>query len=245
MISERKFVSSHSSFWRAVLPLGDSFIRTINRRLRAFAGEYPSQFPGSRNAAISELGFRIFSEVDHIILAGVPGEAVDAPLVLSLARQTETYIEQLDRTIGPREIRREERLEALVIARRLSDFFAFYETERPLITRPSFAGCGILHDSEGDVLAGSVLYEIKNVDRDFRLVDVRQLLTYAALNSAEPRYEIDVLALLNVRTGKYFRIGLNNLSLAAAGYSATRLLSEIINYLTAETTYLAAERPPG
>ena len=242
MISERKFVSSHSSFWRAVLPLGDAFIRTINRNLRVFSGTYSSIFPSSRNAAISELGFRIFSEVNHTILSGVLGKAVDAPIVLALARETETYIQHLDRTEGVREITHEERLEALVIARRLSGFFASYEPGQVLVSRPSFAGCGILHDSEGDVLAGSILYEIKNVDRDFRLVDLRQLLTYAALNSAAPRYDIDAVALLNVRTGRYFRIGLNNLSLAVAGFSAAQLLSEIINYLAADSTYMAAER---
>jgi hypothetical protein len=244
MISERKFVSSHSSFWRAVLPLGDAFTRTVNRNLRLFAGPYPSLFPSSRNAAISELGFRIFSGVSHAILSGVPEEAVDAPLVISLADQTRDYIESLEGALPARTITREERREALELARRLARFFAHNESGRMLITRPSFAGCGILHDTEGDVLAGTVLYEIKNVDRDFRLVDLRQLLTYAALNSAAPAYEIDGVALLNVRSGKYFRIGLNNLSLAVAGFPAAKLLSEVINYLSAETTYMTADRTP-
>lgn len=243
MISEKKFVSSHSSFWRAVLPLGESFIRTMNRSLRKVADPYPSVFPSHRNAAISELGFRIFSDLNRVLLWNADDSAADAPLIITLAASTQSHIEKLGHGLSVSSMTREERIEAIEIARQLSRHFAIHEPGQELVTRPFFRGCGILHACEGDVLAGTVLYEVKNVDRPFRLADLRQLLTYVALNAASPAYEISAVALLNVRSGKFFRIGLNNLSLAVAGFSAPNLLSEVINYLSAESTYVAAERP--
>jgi hypothetical protein len=237
MISEKKLVVSHTSFWRSILPMADSFTRMMNSHARPFADPYPSTFPPQRNAGISELAFRLFDASGEFPPELVADDVVDHPLTIRLAANTRKYIGKLDGSIEEGGITREERIEAARLWSRLSRHFRDNEGGYPIVTRPKFIGCGFVDDCEGDILAGTVLYEIKNVERDFRLVDVRQLLAYVALNSAAPRHRIEAVALLNARSGKFFRMRLNSLALAVAGVPASELLSGIVDYLTSDRPY--------
>ena len=76
------------------------------------------------------------------------------------------------------------------------------------------------------------LFEVKTVDRSFRGVDLRQLLTYAALNFASREREISTLGLVNPRRGVFFEMPVGDLCLDIAGRSSESLFAMIIQVLS-------------
>ena len=91
---------------------------------------------------------------------------------------------------------------------------------------------------KADVLFGETLYDIKAGDRDFRLVDVRQLITYCALNHAVSNYTINKVGVVNPRLGVFFNVGVDELVEGMTGTSAVELFEEI-------TTFLSTDRRSG
>jgi hypothetical protein len=233
MISERKLVASSSSFWRQAMPMGDAFVRSVNENLMRFEACLSVVSDQGRNSLISELSFRLFCEYRDVN-ANVDLARIDAARLESLAKATEGFISRLEKGKAVREMTAVECKDALLLATKVGDHFARFESGSVIVTRPQFVGCGILDDCEGDVLAGSTLYEIKNVDRDFRLADFRQLLVYAALNYAAKTHPIDSVALVNVRLGKRFRIGLDEFASSVAAVSQFELLNSIVSYVSSE-----------
>jgi hypothetical protein len=183
---------------------------------------------------VSELSFRLYAEG----LSGnelLDGERLDdSAKIRELAAEVREYISHLDLLLDYHEIQPGEIHESVALGKRLRDYFRHYERGHAIVARPQFLGCGIIDPCEGDLLAGTTLYEVKNVERDFRLADLRQLLCYCALNAASPTYKIDNVGLVNARGGVYYIVNLNALCLAAGGTSATALLSEIANYISVD-----------
>lgn len=120
----------------------------------------------------------------------------------------------------------EEKGDADNISGRLIRFFT--NNADPIVTRPQFPGCGYIDMSEGDVVFGSTLFEVKTVDRMLRSVDLRQLLTYSALNSASNSYQVDSIAVFNPRRGIYAQFELDELCLEVSGKPSNVFLSEIV-----------------
>src|SRR5258706_9262478 len=59
MISEHKFVSAYTSFWRLVLPFGDSFTRRMNLGSEIFNRRpYNLTVSPDRASLVSEMSFR-------------------------------------------------------------------------------------------------------------------------------------------------------------------------------------------
>lgn len=235
MISERKLVSSHSSFWRNAMPMADAFVRNMNVSLQRAFPPRPAIFKGYRNALISELSFRLYS---HCL-----NETISLDKLLKNIDQTKIivdevyrYISRLERTVIPIPIMEAAEIdESFELAKNLHNFMRFTNPGRTALTRPKFTGCGIVDDCEGDILVDTTLYELKNVERDFRLADIRQLLTYCALNFASRQREIDTVGLVNAKSGRWYKIKLNDLALSTSGMPANELLGEVIRYITVDT----------
>lgn len=225
MISERKLVASHSSFWRSIMPLGDAFIRAMNVNLERFAKPLPSNNLSSRNALISELAFRVYGRQQDVSLD------VNVPV---LAAEVREYISTLERGAQCEEMTAPEIEEAQELAQRIQAGVHALGHRTKVTMQPPFLGCGIVADCEGDILLGRTLCEVKNVERGFRLADIRQVLVYCALNFASRQYAIETVALLNARAGVFYRIPLNSLCVASAGVAADILLGDICAYAMTE-----------
>lgn len=116
--------------------------------------------------------------------------------------------------------------------RRLRIFFENEAKGAALELSPPFAGCGIIDACEGDIYFDDTLFEIKAGDRNFRSIDLRQILTYAALNYSQSKRKIDSVGLFNPRLGISFCMGLEELCLEVSGHSASHTLSEIIRAIS-------------
>jgi hypothetical protein len=117
------------------------------------------------------------------------------------------------------------------LAERISGFFNQVGATA-LIVMPHFPGCGWLSECDGDVIGDHVLYELKAGARRFRMLDVKQVLVYCALNFAAKIYDIRHVCLVNPREGLYFSEPLDRLCTLVAGRGAVEVLSDIVEYVS-------------
>lgn len=235
MISERKLAAGFSSVWRELLPRGEAFTRRVNLQAGRFAPPLLHDAPAERSALISELGFRLYGA--HLeSLVDLYGEGLGASQALAeIASGAFAYVQALPRMDHPLAPVSDAEVDvAVAYARRMQWYFASAEPEKTLTLSPIFKGCGIVDSCRGDVLAGTRLYEIKNVERDFRAADIRQVLVYTSLGYAAGEPVVDSVGLLNARTGRFFFTSMEGFAYGLAGTSASELLSSVVAFITSE-----------
>ncbi|NPC70534.1 hypothetical protein HPP05_12330 [Corallococcus exiguus] len=229
LISEKKFAAAFASFWRTALPLSDSFIRTLNTQRQKYTQPLDSNLPSEHNAYVSELGFRIFSAL-HI---EPQGTKLRLKALATLEKETQDYIQSISNTKAATPSKTTRDL-AYILAERIALFFKKNEHSNRLVISPGFEGCGIIDPCFGDVLCGDTLWEIKNVDRDFRAVDIRQLLTYATLAKSAGRKDIHSIGLLNAKQGFFIQQSIETVALETAQLSGSELLAGIAQFISTE-----------
>ncbi|MFN9334821.1 MAG: hypothetical protein ACK53U_00945, partial [Alphaproteobacteria bacterium] len=111
------------------------------------------------------------------------------------------------------------------IEKNLINFFR--KRGQQIITRPLINGCGYIDASEADVISGVSLFEIKAVDRSFKGTDIKQLMTYCALNHASRQFDIQDIAIFNPRQGIWFQLNLDNIAREISGQSAQELCERV------------------
>ncbi len=225
MIDATTFSSTYNAFWAEAAPLLEHFIRRLNlEHIERLAVPMKSDKSG-RKALIAELAFSLM--VEKLRAQGNPKEQQEKAWN-ETSRRLRPFLGQgvdLDAPLG-----KNEELEVVEVGKRLTAFFK--GDNLPVETRPVFKGCGFVDASEGDILTKSTLFEVKTVDRSFRGVDLRQLLTYAALNFASREREISTLGLVNPRRGVFFEMPVGDLCLDIAGRSSESLFAMIIQVLS-------------
>jgi hypothetical protein len=229
VITERAFASSHAAFWNDLLPMGEHYIRVANRLVERFdeplsAGTVPGQF-----GLVNELSFRLYA---HATGCGLEVPELTADVLQLQAAVSKQFIESFRQhgrqplaALGEDGLR-----DAMVLGDRIAKFFS--DVGVPVQVMPRFPGCGWVGECSGDVLAGRALYEIKAGARSFRMLDVRQLLTYCALNFASKLHQLEFVGLMNPREGVYMMEPLNSLCDALAGRNAIDVLGDIVDYVS-------------
>ena len=230
MISETEFAQRYTSLWHQVLPMADSIVRRINVSYEQFAPTLTSKANPRRRAYVNELAFRIFAHSSRDGILRQPKPDVDA--LAELEQSTAFFISRLRSADEISQPDLAEREEALLISRRLFTYFAMHEATNPLSFAPKFAGCGILNTCVGDIVAEPTLYEVKAGARDFRLIDVRQVVTYCALNFASRRYLINRVVLLNPRRGISAMLDIHEDLSRASGSSASEVYADLLDFLS-------------
>jgi len=229
MISERQFSTTFTSFWAEVTPLGETLIRVMNLALERFDPPIRSEVNVRHNGFINELGFRIAENafLNRVTLG-------DNILAKKLYHETETYIRRLPRPALPDSDTEQSAAisDAVRLGNRLLSAILVMKGDRDVLFRPSFRGCGIHDDCEGDLLVGSEIWEVKSGDRQFRQPDIRQLLTYCTLNHASGRYRITDYRFINPRAGVTFCGSLHDIVRTVAGCEPETLYGEIVEFLS-------------
>lgn len=227
MISEHQFASHYSSVWRATTPLADGYWSVENLTLERVSPPLPALAPKSMRAVVNETAFRVFCDLhgrpkplastEVEVLAAIEGQLPEA--IAYVARFATAP------PVHPSDVEEDCRQEIGNLALRLLHFFPNHE---PTVLRPRFSGCGLLSECEGDVIEGTCLYEIKAGDRPFRAVDLRQLLTYAALAYAKGNLAFTDIGLFNPRTGVAWRKTLEEVSHSLSGLRLSDTLSILV-----------------
>lgn len=230
MTSEKRLASSHTGFWNALLPMEEPYIRAHNTRVRQFAHEMLSLIPAAQRGVVNECAFLIF-------VVGLRGSVnpvnLDEGQLMRCADDAFGRVSRLSAfaRVSPQPLTEAAVREAQMLAMRLTSYFSS-RPEHLFTPMPVFPGCGWLDEAEGDVLGDRTLFEIKAGERQFRGIDIRQVLCYCALGFSAKAYDINSFCLINPRFGTYFEDTLENLCWRTAGMSAAAVLGEIVNYVS-------------
>ena len=233
MISEKQFSEQFSGFWNQCLPfLTPQVIAQMNISgtpmpdSRGFVAKpLDATEDSANNDLVADTGFGIFTA------AMQAGKSVHSILNSALLKRvTESAFERIKRlrsSEGKAEMKPlRGNDDSIEIAVRLEDFFE-NEGVGELVIQPRFKGCGILDSCYGDLFMGSTLYEVKCVERNLRSIDIRQVLTYCALNYQSRQFEIDHVCIVNPRRGISFRFGIESLTQKASVKNSAELFHQI------------------
>jgi len=205
-----------------------TYLRKRNIAVERFDTDLSSSAVDNRGL-VNEAGFRIFGKAR---VEGVPVLVIPPDVLTAAAQEALLFIERFRQPtetllpLSPAGIQ-----EARWLASRLEDFIGLIGPSKVTV-QPTFRGCGWLDECDGDLLLDSMLCEVKSGEGPFQSRDIRQLLTYAALNSAAGTYRIDGFCLVNPRRGVFLRESAVALSSAIAGTSFGALMAEIIDHLS-------------
>ena len=227
VIDAATFANSYNAFWNANTPTCEHFVRRLNMGgLEQF--EPPmARSSTSNRAVIAEYAFSLFVERKRdSILGGErrPDNVIEEAAWLAAEMRLAPYVNQ-GLTLN-RNFDEDERREVVTISRSLVRFFT--DPNRRLVLRPIFLGCGFVDASEGDVIFGETIYEVKTVDRPFRGSDIRQTIIYAALNFAARQYNTGNIGLFNPRRGLFCDIAMDYVCTEISGRPAEELLATVV-----------------
>lgn len=241
MISEHKFISSFTSIWREVTPLGDNYWRQQNLLLIRKHPRVENLVPANMRGLVNELAFMAFCQVqDEFAEARLKGKAgIGTSVIEALENCLPTAINYMNKLAFSRDflindVDRDCITEAKLLTENLLRFFP---SNKHYQLRPRFNGCGILSACEGDLISDGCLYEVKAGDRSFRISDVRQLLVYAALAYANRELIFDRIALCNPRTGLIWMKSLDSICHSISGQRTSDVLAKLVfHFESTETT---------
>jgi hypothetical protein len=223
------FAHSFNAFWNDCTPMCEHFVRWLN-----VGGLERFQLPmarseSTRRSLIAELAFSLY--VERLQAEEAKSDELMEAAWQSTERRLAPFVNRgLDIS---RNLNQEEMRDVQHIARSLMAFFTRDdEGARALILRPLFAGCGYVDSSEADVIHDGTLFEIKTVDRSFRGVDIRQLMTYCSLNFASSQYTLEKCGLFNPRTGLFYVSDIETVCREISGKSADELFSSVIRAIS-------------
>jgi hypothetical protein len=217
--------------------MAEEYLRTRNRALNEYAVPVEAVVAPESRGVVNELGYRIF--IKSMELRRSP-EFVPSELSERSYEETLEYIRNLTQPerfeVPPLQ---EAISEATTLATNLAVFFShanrrtrYRFREQSIIAAPVFSGCGWIEECAGDLLGSKVLFEVKAGDRNFRSIDLRQVLTYCALNFASKQYDIRHVCLVNPRLAVFLGESLERLCQEVAGRTSAEVLGDIVQYVS-------------
>ena len=197
MIDASTFATHHNAFWASHTPTSEHYVRRINIEY-ADRWDIPVDKPNGefRAAYVAEIAFASMCAR----FAGLPSNEIQEHAVNEAKGRLSPILEDpliLNQDISEVEQKQISKLE--------NSLFTFFKQRKSqTFPRPSFSGCGYIDTSEGDIVSGKSLFEVKAVDRPFRSIDIRQLITYCALNQMTNGFDLENIGIFNPRRGLYF-----------------------------------------
>jgi hypothetical protein len=229
MIDAKTFASSYGTFWKIATPTIDLLTRKIN--LEYYERVEPPldiEIDPKRSSFLSETAFSLFFSYSKLKDENADNFSL---YIEGAIAETRKRLKKLSGVDLDAELDDNETSTIIDIYRRLIRYFP-KTSGRELVVRPVFPGCGFIDESEGDVVYGNTLYEIKTVDRNFRSVDLKQVISYAALNKMSEVYEVRSIGLYNPRRGTEIVMDIDSISFEISGLSASELVEFIIYSIT-------------
>lgn len=236
MINEKRFAETYNSFWNTILPLSANAIRSLKTISHNISNELDKyEYLPRRRAIINHFAFNLYkySIKNNIFVLSIK----DSPkLVERLVNLTQNQLKSFISKDLPdlKYLRDVEILEAFEMANYMETFFKnhYKWQSRKIVANPKFPGCGFIKNCYGDILINKDLYEIKATKKFFETKDIRQLLTYCALNFNSKKYIIENVGVYNPKMGSYFKININDLCLLFSGNNSIFVFSNIIDFVS-------------
>lgn len=236
MISEVTFSKKFTAFWNQILPNSKNYIRLINAGL--IERVYEPFAPARRKcnvALINVLSFELLKAVvsrkltiDDVSRKGFFNSneynVIFNYSINFLSRFS--YGNDLELPLDNDEIH-----EVIVLYKAMHT--RYVANSKIIIVEPKFAGCGFINESHGDIYCENTLIELKSGERNFSVMDLRQILTYCTLNY----YKLDALCinkieLFNPRMGIAYSENIEEFCQNLSALSSQELFSEIQKFIT-------------
>lgn len=220
MISETNFSNGYSSFWNEYTPWLNGYVEEINAD-KTLIIEYPllvDDTPMHRSVN-SIISFTRFKEL-------IKGNTTSNEDYFEISK---ALINLFPRTnIETYSITDDNNIQAIV---KMSDRL-FHLYNKDVIVDPQFCGCGVIDNCQGDILKNNTLIEIKAGKRKIIAADIKQMITYYALNNQNHQYDIQYFELYNPRMGLLWKSDIENLISDISSISAYELCDEIGKYVS-------------
>ncbi|MDF8262866.1 hypothetical protein [Luteipulveratus flavus] len=200
MISAERFAQVAGSYWKLQFPRLESFVRIANMSAEQCADPVKLNSEHERHAVLSEAAFVLWKSKHS-------AQSLDPLQAFAMASSRLSVIwDQADfsNTLLPAE-----EVELLALAANL-DSFEITEGFDSIEIEPRLPGCGVVAGGTPDFrfsrptsseVSKRGLGEVKTVDRTFRSVDYRQLISYVVLSYSSTHEILDELQLINPLRG--------------------------------------------
>lgn len=243
MISERAFAKSFTSFWQELVPLlTPRFMGIFNEAYEKTLVEEdgkPIQAipidPSIRADIVAEFAFwgaRLVRERGH-----APGSLFNDPALIQEASQRAFEVVERYEGLKPEVV---EPLSPIELQQGLAlteNYEALYRACTPAATvtfGPRFQGCGFLNAAEGDLGINRTLIEIKTTTRRVSSKDLKQLITYLALDAGAGLHRWSNVAIFNPRRGTLHLAEIDALLLRiSGGKPRVDVLRELVEFVQA------------
>ena len=221
MISVTNFARGFQSFWSNITPWFHGYVGSINKgQIERFKKPLVSKdLPINRsiNNTIAVLKFveacKSESLNEDLKLAEINAKAQLRYLPRSNCKNYSMGSDDIQQIIDQ--------------ARRL---FVLY-SKKLIVPFPFFPGCRVILTCQGDLLYSKTLVEVKAGERDLVPSDIRQTLTYLALNSASKKpISIENIEIVNPRQGTIYYDTVDNLCDAVSDRTKEDIFLEINSF---------------
>lgn len=243
MISERAFAKSFASFWQELVPLlTPRFVGLFNEAYeRALVDETGTPLravpiePGTRADIVAEFAFwgaRLLHDGGM-----APGGLLDDPAIVQEASRRAFEVVQQYEGAKPDVVRpllHTELREGQALAKNYASLYRACDPIGHIDFGPRFQGCGFLNAAEGDLGIDGTLVEVKTTTRKVGGKDLRQLITYLALDAGAGRHRWTHISVFNPRRGTFHRAEADALLLrVSGGKPRVDVLCELVEFVQA------------
>lgn len=219
MISEINFSKSYSSFWNEYTPWLNTYVEEVNADKTLYIEDPLFVDDESIYRSINSIvSFTRYKE----LLKGNDTQIGD---YLQLAMGT---INLFPRTNIETYTLTDANIQAVI---QISDRL-YKRYNKDIIVDPQFCGCGIIDNCSGDILKNEILVEIKAGKRKISATDIKQMITYYALNNHAHAFNIQEFELYNPRMGFLWKSNIQLLISDISSISAYELCDEIGKYVS-------------
>ncbi len=250
MISERAFAKSFPWFWHELVPLlTPRFIGLFNeayeQRLFDNRGKTLTSVPmalGIRAAIVAEFAFR-GAQILHDAMLD-PSTFLENPAIWQEAAVR--AFEVIQRYEGTKPVSLDplsqtEMSQGSALVLQYAALYSAFSSFDPIQFCPRFSGAGFLDAAEGDLGIGGTLIEVKTTTRKVSGKDLRQLITYLALDANANRLRWSRIGVFNPRRATLHVADVDALLLRlSGGKPRVDVLGELIAYV--ESSDLVADQ---
>jgi len=221
MISEVSFSRGFASFWTEYTPWLGDYVSSINKGIGVRI-EVPIEIGNDtiHRAINNVVAFSLFKNlIEHNEDSVEKAFTESVDIMKNFPRNNlETY-----------KLSNEYKVIITILSKRLINRYK----QRSPEFYPQFSGCGIMESCQGDLLYDDTLVEIKAGERGLQSSDVKQIITYCALNwlSGSPLL-ISQIEFYNPRQGILWKSELSDLIISVSSLPLEDLFDQIGKYLS-------------
>jgi hypothetical protein len=221
MISETSFSRGFTSFWTEYTPWLGDFVSSINKGI-AYRTQVPIELTedSTHRSTNNVIAFTLFKNIIESDNSKIDDAYKEAQKIVSNYPRnnldtyslTDDYAKIIDK-----------------LATRLVNRYENKEIE----IYPQFNGCGIMESCQGDLYYKNTLAEIKAGDRATKSSDIKQVITYCALDWLSGNsFDIQNIEIYNPRQGILWESELSDLILSISSLPMEDLFDFIGKYLS-------------